>query len=225
MTKKNLTSVEIVENYKAQEAFREMKQQLAILEKTRENTTDRSTKILLGKEIKLVQAEIAKREGTFTPIWPISPNHLLEQYIIAPLSNLVKQFEKNKVDFLERFAFNPADAIEYSDTLIKNQAKAQKAQTILKFVEAAEGDELAKIEKFLEIWDHIVKENARDMNSFMRRGASGSTNEYYNLTQKSKMAGLAELEENHRLEGIFYMLENLECWKVLKEAGLLTEKE
>lgn len=225
MTKKNLTPVEIVENYKAQEAFRDMKQQLATLEKTRESTTDRSTKILLGKEIKLVQAEVAKREGTFTPIWPIAPKHLLEEYIIAPLNNLVKQFEENKVKFLERFNYNPADAIEYSDTLIKNQTKAQKAQIVLKAIEATEGDELAKIEKFQEVWDHIRTENEREMNSFIRRGASGSTSEYYNLTQKSRMAGMAELEENHRLEGVNYMLENLECWKVLKEAGLLTEKE
>lgn len=224
MTTKNLTPAEVIAGYRDEKVLKQLQATLNELKKEAGSTRDRSAKITLNKKIKDYETRIEQLNESRIRVYYLNPQAVVDR-LTSKLNSMKEEYKKALAEFTDRLNYNVADAIEWrADDLISKKERFQVAQTLLTVIEEAESAE-AKLNAFVESFAVIKKESTNRIIMKSKRGGSRSSSSYANLVEDSQMAGLASILDEWQLAEGEYYLEYVQNWKILVEAGLLTEEK
>lgn len=218
-----MTPYEVRSNYMKQVVYHSKQAELRQL-KDAHKTADSKTKYGLTKQIKALEAELEVEKDTFEFVHTISPKKVVER-IVGQLEKIREDYKNAMVKFIERVQDNPEDAIAWKGNYMVAQQVQDGYAKLLIDVMNKQQTEDEMITEYIRVYNYIKEEATGQIMINARRGSSRSTSGFHNVVEQARMEGMASFFENWQLGEAEYYLDMINNYKILKEAGLLTEEE
>ena len=155
----------------------------------------RSEKIMIGKEIKLVQEEINQIKEQLQQQAPPSPWEPEQVWMsISSIFQYRQQFEKDKAEFIEKINNSVSYGLEwYASSIVKSE----KAYYLTDWVERLEEIEnlVERIEMFYARLPKFIESLTGEVLQGARKQTSKSTSQSSNLVEAANLEATAELLE------------------------------
>lgn len=214
---------EVRSNYMKQVVYQAKQTELKELKSAHSSSTDRSGKIQLTKQIKALEAELQAEKDTFEFVHTITPEKAIER-VVGQLEKIQNDYKEAVGKFVERFEYDPEDAIAWKGNyVVALKTQDQYARTLVEAMNKCT-NENDMVDEYIRVYNYLKKEATNQIMMNARRGSSRSTSQFHNVVEQAKMEGMAEFFDNWQLGEVEYYLDMINNYKILKEAGLLTEE-